>query len=465
MRRLLALLSVIAGLLGAPVAHAAQGSGCMPTTGTVSGLAFATAVNTGLAALISSNSGGSAPATDCSLVAVQGQVWLDTSTGTPAWKIYDGTSWLITGRMDLANHLWVPIVGGGTATVASATTTDLCSSPQASLTISGTTTITGFGSSCAVGQIKFLSFSGALTLTNSGTLVLPTGANITTVAGDRAIASQLASGTWALFSYQRASGQPLVAQPTVYMSALNGLMVTNGATPGLQTTVTAYSALIPNAAGTAAVLRMSVNVTCSMSTSGAGGLDSGSVAANTWYAVYIIDNGTTPACLTSTNGSTPTMPGGYTYIALVGWVRTYPGSTSLMYITQRGKRARYIAQGTGPSATLPVLASGTVGTVSTSSTVYSAVSVSTYVPITAAHVWLVSAPLGNVIMVAPNPNYGTYTTAAASPIVNANTSLGTVYAAYNTMLSALMLESTNIYVAMSGGALSVYGWDDQVNAN
>ena len=202
---LAALLSCSGGAL------ASQGSGCMPTSGTVSGLAFSAYVTSGLAALISSNSGASAPATDCSLAPVQGQWWLDTSTGTPALKMYDGTSWLMLGRLDLANHIWTPVVGGGASSVASASTTDLCSVPQAALTVTGTTTITGFGSTCVVGQVKLVSFSDVLTLTNSGTLVLPTGANITTAAGDRAVVSQLSSGTWAVFSYQRADGSALYA--------------------------------------------------------------------------------------------------------------------------------------------------------------------------------------------------------------------------------------------------------------
>src|SRR5438874_1338478 len=66
----------LAGLLywGRP-AYVSQGSLCMPTTGTVSGLTFAQAVNTALDALLTSNSGSAAPTNPCGGVAKTGQMW------------------------------------------------------------------------------------------------------------------------------------------------------------------------------------------------------------------------------------------------------------------------------------------------------------------------------------------------------------------------------------------------------
>lgn len=132
--------------------QAAQGSACMPTTGTVSGLSFAQAVNSGLAAVLSSNSGAAAPANDCTGTPVKGQYWLDTSAAPNVLKLYDGTNWLAVGAVDLTNHVWVPPVGGGAATVASAATVDLGASAASAVTISGTTTITSFGSSAVRGR-------------------------------------------------------------------------------------------------------------------------------------------------------------------------------------------------------------------------------------------------------------------------------------------------------------------------
>lgn len=86
--------------------------------------------------------------------------------------------------------------------IASAGTTDLGSTPQQSITITGTTTITSFGSSAMTGAIKFVKFAGALTLTHNATsLILPGGANITTVAGDSATVRYEGGGNWRVMHY------------------------------------------------------------------------------------------------------------------------------------------------------------------------------------------------------------------------------------------------------------------------
>lgn len=203
---------VLAGLaaLSGP-ALASQGSGCMPTTGTVSGLALVTDINAAIAALISSNSGSSAPATDCSGLAILGQFWIDTSGSFPVVKMYDGTSWVPFGTVDTTNHIWAPVIGGGTNSVTAATTTDLCSVPQGYVTIAGNTTITGFGSSCVTGQIKYLNFTGTPQITYDATnLIVPGAANIPVSAGDQAVAAYIGSGHWRIISYTPASGSAIV---------------------------------------------------------------------------------------------------------------------------------------------------------------------------------------------------------------------------------------------------------------
>jgi hypothetical protein len=94
-------------------------------------------------------------------------------------------------------------------TIASATTCDLGSKNAESLTITGTTTITALGTVSA-GIIKRVTFSGALTLTyNATSLILPSGANITTAAGDCAVFESLGSGNWRCTSYTKANGNAL----------------------------------------------------------------------------------------------------------------------------------------------------------------------------------------------------------------------------------------------------------------
>lgn len=106
-----------------------------------------------------------------------------------------------------------------TATISSATTTDLGSSPESAITISGTTTITGLGSSAPNGAVKFVEFSGALTLTHNGTsLIIPGAANIITAAGDCATVRHEGSGNWRVLHYTRAIVGPNIETHGIALS-------------------------------------------------------------------------------------------------------------------------------------------------------------------------------------------------------------------------------------------------------
>lgn len=96
---------------------------------------------------------------------------------------------------------------GQPANLGSAATTDIGAQNTVLLNITGTTTITSFGTN--YNGPRYLRFDGVLTLThNATTLILPGGANITTAAGDSAIV--VPNGTpangWRVVGYQRADG-------------------------------------------------------------------------------------------------------------------------------------------------------------------------------------------------------------------------------------------------------------------
>ena len=80
--------------------------------------------------------------------------------------------------------------------------------------VTGTTAITSIehtANAWKVGSLAVLQFNGILTLTHHATdLILPTGANITTAAGDIAFMQKVASGDWKCVSYQRADGTALI---------------------------------------------------------------------------------------------------------------------------------------------------------------------------------------------------------------------------------------------------------------
>jgi hypothetical protein len=121
-------------------------------------------------------------------------------------------------------------------TIASAATTDIGAQAESYLTVSGTTTITAFGTVRA-GTVRYLRFSGTLTLTyNATSLILPGGASIETSAGDTSIFVSEGSGNWRCISYHRANAQPIRAQVWEYIGTSNP----SGATTATFTGLSAY---------------------------------------------------------------------------------------------------------------------------------------------------------------------------------------------------------------------------------
>jgi hypothetical protein len=94
-------------------------------------------------------------------------------------------------------------------TLASASVVNIGAANANTITITGVTAITGFDTITA-GAVRRLIFASALTLTHNGTsLILPTGADITTAAGDAFVFLSLGSGNWRCIDYQLASGAAL----------------------------------------------------------------------------------------------------------------------------------------------------------------------------------------------------------------------------------------------------------------
>lgn len=108
--------------------------------------------------------------------------------------------------------------GFGTQTsIASAGTTDLGTLTTNSALVTGTTTITSFGSSASTTKPYWLvEFNNTLTLTyNASSLITPTGASITTAANGFAILMYRGSGNWTVLSYQPPV-QATASTPTIH---------------------------------------------------------------------------------------------------------------------------------------------------------------------------------------------------------------------------------------------------------
>jgi hypothetical protein len=96
------------------------------------------------------------------------------------------------------------------ADVASATVLPLISDGNY-FDVTGTVTVTSFADLGGAGTVIILQFDAACILTHHATnLILPTGGNITTAAGDNAIFVNYATGDYRCLSYQRADGTALV---------------------------------------------------------------------------------------------------------------------------------------------------------------------------------------------------------------------------------------------------------------
>lgn len=94
---------------------------------------------------------------------------------------------------------------GKITNIASAATVDMGTVESHFANVTGTTGISSFGSSASTNDpLYIVRFDAALTLTHSGTFILPAAANITTAAGDYSLWQYLGFGVgWRLLNYTR----------------------------------------------------------------------------------------------------------------------------------------------------------------------------------------------------------------------------------------------------------------------
>jgi hypothetical protein len=177
-----------------------------PISGYTAGQAFNVVfnvTNTGPSTINFSNLGTKAIVRPSANVLVGGEL----VAGIVYRLVYDGTNFQI---QELIYNPTGPL-----STITSATSTDLGTLSTKLVVITGTTTITSFGSTASLSNpFYFIRFSGVLILTHNGTsLIIPGATNITTASGDTAIVEYLGSGNWKVHEYTRLSALPLVTIP------------------------------------------------------------------------------------------------------------------------------------------------------------------------------------------------------------------------------------------------------------
>ena len=229
-------------------------------------------------------------------------------------------------------------------------------------------------------------------------------------------------------------------------------------TGGTTVSMSAGSAVLGNGTGGAKMLS-AVAVTIATGTVGAGGLDTGTLAAATWYAVWLIAKADgTVAGLLSTSANAPALPTGYIFKVRLGWVRTSSGAASLLGTLQLGSRVQYVYGGVNVPV-LPVITSGVTSS-------YVPCSVTSVVPTATAkviHLLLTPGAGGNLCFAAPNANY-TYSGYGSlgvtpAPLMAFYAPSGVCYG-----LGSLVLESSNVYYYgfSSVNQLHCLGWEDNI---
>jgi hypothetical protein len=109
-----------------------------------------------------------------------------------------------------ASELQAVMLENRANSIASGSTVDLSGANGNLVHVTGTSTITSFGSVQAGARFVIV-FDGILLLTyNATSLILPTAANITTAVGDTAFMISEGSDNWRCVAYQRADGTALV---------------------------------------------------------------------------------------------------------------------------------------------------------------------------------------------------------------------------------------------------------------
>jgi hypothetical protein len=183
---------------------------------------------------------------------------------------------------------------------------------------------------------------------------------------------------------------------------------------------------------------------------GLNGLDTGAIAAGTWYYIYAIASSSDNSnCIASANGSAPALPAGYTYYVRIGAIRTYTASATLWEFRQRGNYTRLLATsgdntlGSGVAGTCP-------GTLVNTANIWGSIAPST-------------AASATVLAYAINGGTCVATTATAIDDMCAFSSSGGLpgkaHAEYNRHNSTLAWCGSTL-----NSVLTLIGWKDQINA-
>lgn len=262
------------------------------------------------------------------LTAKQGKVLKDTIDALPVASKLNRSGDTLTGALNGA-----PLV-----TIASSATPAIGAAAANTLTVTGTTGITGFDN-VASGAERTLIFSGILTLThNPASLILPGGVNTVTAVGDVMKFTSLGGGVWKCVSKTTASSGG--ATPAVGKGYIDGLILQWDGAKAVS--VSEGSAYIESS-GTV------LDVAARLSLTGL------TISASTWYHAYLYSNAGAPALeLVTTapaapySGKARSQTGANTRRYLGSFKSDASGNLYKQQFTQNGKVQYFTAIGTAP---------------------------------------------------------------------------------------------------------------------
>lgn len=198
--------------------------------------------------------------------------------------------------------------------------------------------------------------------------------------------------------------------------------------------------------------------TINFGSTGLNALDTGAIAASTWYAIYMIadvQNRNATGFVASTSATAPTMPFGYSNYRRIGWAKT-DGSSHILAFYQTGAGSVRSYQW---DVSISVLAAGTSAT-------FAAISLAAAMPLQVSPVILNASFTPNTAADTAQMRPTGSTEATLTPIV-----LSSVVASKAQYFSSLMiipqLSSSNPsldYIVATSGSLSVWvsGYVDYV---
>lgn len=211
--------------------------------------------------------------------------------------------------------------------VASASTTDIGAAASNNVRITGTTSITSFGTASA-GVTRRLRFAAALTLTYNGTsLILPTSANIVTAADDTCTATSLGGGDWVVTQYQRANGAAL----QVYQSSIAGLLISSIAGNATTASLSVSAGQATDSTNTVLINSSGALSWAASNGNAANGYQGGTTLPNSDTIHIFVISGPSGVASFAHNGLTPTLPSGYTAYRRVGSFNTTGAGAPIPY--------------------------------------------------------------------------------------------------------------------------------------